>query len=181
MHHLLFLLAPLLHLTIAIPTPENESWNIQQPDRDACADLTHKNASWDIQQQDRYACAHNDKMMKYKKEFYEGFCTARDRQIGPSDYWMDDMIPLDFNFDYKSNICGFHVFLDLDCLVCARQTIFKESAGTDGIACVSQDINGGVFGSLKAAPCDGRGIGCWKGGMLECGGGPECEAKCGPR
>lgn len=181
MHHLHFLLAALLHLTIAIPTQKNESRDIQQQDRDACAVPTPKKASWDIQQQDRHACALNEKMMRYKEQFNEGFCTAHDRQVGPSDKWADDMIPLDFNFDYKSNICGFHVFLDTQCTVCARQTIFKDSTGTDGIACVSQAANGGIFGSLKAAPCDGRGVGCWKGGVLECGGGPECEKKCGPR
>lgn len=154
MHHLLFLLAALLHLAIAIPTPQCET----------CDEVPQK------------SCATNARNMPYKKEFNEGFCApfynrgALGPFEGPAD-WYDDIIALDFNFDFKSNICGYHVYLDLGCTVCARSTLNRTNAkaGADGTACLSLINNGGYWAAIKAAPCDGTGLGCWNGGVMEHG------------
>ena len=148
MHHLLFLLAALLHLAIAIPTLQSETPDEVPPK----------------------SCASNDKNMPYKKNFNQGFC-APFYNRGAGGDWYDDTIPLDFNFDFKSNICGYHVYLDLACTVCARSTLNSSNAkaGADGFACLSLINNGGYWGSIKAAPCDGTGLGCWNGGVMEWG------------
>ena len=56
------------------------------------------------------------------------------------------------------------MYLDYECKVCASKTLYRGSVktGDDGIACVSQQAHGGWFRSIKAAPCDGSGVGCWK-------------------
>lgn len=75
------------------------------------------------------------------------------------------------------------MFVDVDCKICARSTLFRDNAnaGEDGIACLSQAENGGWWRSIKAAPCDGTGVGCWNGGLKECEGDHVCEATSGPR
>ena len=102
--------------------------------------------------------------MEYKKKFNQGFCTVI-RNLGPSQEWYGDTIVLDFDFEFKTNICGFHVYLDDGCKICARKTLYRAGANAsdNGIACLSQYDNGGWFRSMKAAPCDGTGVGCWNG------------------
>ena len=139
--HLLFLLAALLHLTTAIPTVQSETLDLQPRQR---------------------PCAINNNNADFKKRVLQGFCTSIMNQ-DPGGYY-DDIIALGFDFDFETNICGYHVYKDDDCKTCARSTLNRTSVdvGPHGIACLSQRANGGWWKSIKAAPCDGTGIGCWQ-------------------
>lgn len=144
--HLFFLLAALLHLTTAIPTVQPKTLDLQPRQR---------------------PCAINNKISEYMKKAVQGFCTPMMNQ-DPGGY-LDDVIGLDFDFDFGTNLCGYHVYWDNNCNTCARSTLNRTSVevGPHGIACLSQHANGGWWKSIKAAPCDGTGVGCWHGGMLE--------------
>ena len=90
----------------------------------------------------------------------------------PGGYY-DDVIGLDFNnFKPETNFCGYHVYVDDQCLTCARRTLNRTSVevGPSGLACLRQSENGGWWQSMKGAPCDGTGIGCWK--VANMGNGP---------
>ena len=113
-------------------------------------------------------CATNKKSTEYMKDVVkQGFCkTIWNRDPGGAP---DDIIALDFDFDFGTNICGYHVYWDISCNICARSTINRTSVnvGHDGIACLRQHDNGGWWKSIQAATCDGTGVGCWNGGMME--------------
>lgn len=141
---LLFLLYSLLRLTTALPNGQPDMLNLQPRQR---------------------SCAVNYELTDGKTDFNQGFC-AHIANTDPGGTAYGDIVGLDFNFKPETKICGFHVYVDDGCQTCARRTLNKTSVevGPSGLACVSQRDNGGWWGSIKAAPCDGTGIGCWEAG-----------------